>query len=484
LDERFILLPTRGFTASEPNSAPATLRFLASLTPSTRIEGSSHLVVLDSIRETGAKLISLPPAEVGDLRRAHPGTRIVPEVFFQPARAPRPAVRVAAARGGGAPGARVVVLTVVLQDTTTPLADVEVVAFTDFADGRGAQGHTNRNGQVRLRLPPGLVALERLYLFPRTQAWPRVLHDYRLDAAPVTVRPIDPAFVDSRVACFERAEASDGRGVVVGVLDTGCGPHPWLDVSGGMNAVYGEVESDWSDIDGHGTHVAGLIAANGPHLRGVAPGVRLRAYRVFGANEEGASNYSIAKAIDRAVADGCDILNLSLGGGPFDALTDEAIKDARARGVLCVIAAGNDGGPVAWPGRHALAMAVSAIGVRGCWPRDATQAEEVERPFGRRFGSEPCFVARFSNRGPEIDLAAPGVGIISTVPTDGIGVMDGTSMACPLATGVLARRLAARPELVAHPRNAARADEIERLALSGNLDLALPRTLQGDGMPR
>jgi subtilisin len=251
-----------------------------------------------------------------------------------------------------------------------------------------------------------------------------------------------------------------------------------------MNAVYGEQASDWSDVDGHGTHVAGLIAANGPDFRGMAPGVQLRVYRVFGAKDEGASNFAIAKAIDRAVADGCDLLNLSLGGGPLDVLTDEAIKDARVRGALCVIAAGNDGGPVAWPGRHTLAMAVSAIGVRGRWPRDATQSEEIEKPFGLRFGSDPCFVARFSNRGPEIDLAAPGLGIVSTLPPDALGVMDGTSMACPIATGVLARRLAQRPDLLAHPRNAARADEMERLALSGNLDLGLPRDLQGDGMPR
>jgi len=248
--------------------------------------------------------------------------------------------------------------------------------------------------------------------------------------------------------------------------------------------VYGENESDWADLDGHGTHVAGLIAANGAHFRGVAPGTRLRVYRVFGAKEDGASNFAIAKAIDRAVADGCDLLNLSLGGGPTDVLTDEAIKDARSRGVLCVVAAGNDGGPVAWPGRHTLAMAVSALGVRDQWPPEATQSEEVERPFGRSFNGAPCFVARFSNRGPEIDLAAPGLGIISTLPPDSYGVMDGTSMACPVATGVLARRLARRPDIVAQARDTARADEIERLALTDNLSLDLPRDLQGHGMPR
>lgn len=483
MDARFILLPTRGFSATEPNSAPATLRFLASLTPAKQAEHSPRLLVLDSIRDTGAKLVTMPLADVGDLRRAHPGTRIVPEVFYPPARAPRPAIRVAAARAAAATAHRVV-LTVVLQSDGAPVPEADVIAFTDYADGRGAQGRTNRHGQVRLRLPASVRTLERLYVFPRTRAWPRLLRDYRIGTAPIGVTAIDVDAIDSRRACYPPARAGDGMGVVVGVIDTGSGPHPALRFAGGFNAVYGEDARDWADVDGHGTHVAGLIGAQGNGFIGTAPGVALRAYRVFGARVEGASNFAIAKAIDRAVTDGCDLLNLSLGGGPLDPLTDEAIKDARTRGVLCVIAAGNDGGPVAWPGRHALAMAVSAIGVRGKWPRDATQAEDVEKPFGHRFDGDPCFVARFSNRGPEIDLAAPGVGIISTMPPDALGVMDGTSMACPVATGVLARRLGARPDLLAHPRDAARADEIERLALSGNLDLGLPRALQGDGMPR
>jgi subtilisin len=480
---RYILLPTRGFTASEPYSAPATLRFLASLTPFARPESSSQLLVLDSIRETGAKLVSLPAGNLGEFRRAHPGTRIVPEVFYQPARAPRPAVRIAATRDATGPSVGVVLL-VELGSDATALADVEVIAFTDFAAGVGAQGRTNRRGQVRLRLPADTRSIERLYLFPRTRAWPRLIRDYLIGVEPIELRELDPSFADSRAACYERAGENDGNGVTVGVIDTGSGPHASLPIAGGVNTVFGEDESDWADIDGHGTHVAGLIAANGPNFRGMAPGVRMRAYRVFGFADDGASNFAIAKAIDRAVADGCDLLNLSLGGGPLDVLTDEAIKDARSRGVMCVIAAGNDGGPVAWPGRHTLAMAVSALGVRGHWPRDATQSDEVQRPFGRAFSGDPCFVARFSNRGPEIDLAAPGVGIISTLPQGAFGVMDGTSMACPVATGALARRLANRPEILAQPRDAARADELERLALTGNLDLNLPRDLQGDGMPR
>jgi subtilisin len=485
LAPRYILLPTRGLTADGPLSAPATAQFLRSLTPAAEPRRQDRLQVLDSIREDGAKLIRVAADRVAQLRRAHPGTRIVPEVFYPTARAPHREVRQpAVARTPAATRHAGVVLTVQSMADGSPLADVEVIAFTDFAGGRGAQGRTNRSGQVRLRLAASTRAVERLYLYPLAGAWPRVIPHARIDGRPIGLRPLEPAVADSRGACVPRAAPEDGRGVTVGVIDTGVGPHPLLAVAGGANTVYGEDANDWSDLQGHGTHVAGLIAARGATLRGVAPGVALRAYRVFGAREEGASNFAIAKAIDRAVADGCDLLNLSLGGGPSDLLTDEAIKDARSRGVLCVIAAGNDGGPVTWPGRHLLALAVSALGVRGCWPRDAPQAEEVRRPFGRQFGKRPCFVARFSNRGPDIDLAAPGLGIVSTLPGDRFGVMDGTSMACPVAVGALARRLGRRGAILAMPRSAARADEIERLARTGNLDLRLPRDLQGDGLPR
>lgn len=484
MQARYILLPTRGFTAVEPYSARATLQFLSSLTPAATVRRPGELYVLDSIAETGAKLVALPPARIADLRRSHPGTRIVPEVFYPTARAPRPAVKDAAMSQRTRAAAGGTVLTVVLQSSGQPLPEVDVIAFTDYATGRGAMGRTNRRGQVRLRLPARARTVERLYLFPFAHAWPRLIKKFVLGAGTVAVRPIALSFADSRAACYERSGANDGRGVTVGVIDTGVGPHSALAVDGGANTVYGESEADFADADGHGTHVAGLLAARGQPLRGIAPGVRLRAYRVFAASEAQASNFAIAKAIDRAVADGCDLLNLSLGGGPDDLLTDEAIKDARARGVLCVIAAGNDGGPVAWPGRHALALAVSAIGVRGRWPRDATQAEEVERPFGRKFGGERCFVPRFSNRGRDVDLAAPGVGLISTLPDDRYGVMDGTSMACPVATAAVARRLARRPALLAMPRQTARADEFERVARSSNLDLLLARDLQGDGLPQ
>src|SRR5262249_19413030 len=149
--------------------------------------------------------------------------------------------------------------------------------------------------------------------------------------------------------------------------------------------VLGENPDEFGDNgEGHGTHVAGIIAARGnapTGIRGLAPKVTLRSYRVFGKNKPGASNFAIAKAIDRAAADGCDLINMSLGGGEPDIATQEAIADARARGVVVIAAAGNDDrSPVSFPATDSLALAVSATGRKGTFPTDSIEIGNVASP--------------------------------------------------------------------------------------------------------
>jgi subtilisin len=274
-------------------------------------------------------------------------------------------------------------------------------------------------------------------------------------------------------------------GIRVGVIDTGIAAHPDLLIDGGENTVVGEKPSDFGDNgEGHGTHVAGIIAARGlppAGIRGVAPAVILRSYRVFGKGSDGASNYAIAKAIDRAVSDGCDLLNMSLGGGPSDEATMDAISDARARGSLVIAAAGNGGRePVSFPASDLLAQAVSAMGRKGAWPSGSTQAGDVAKPYGK---DKNNFIAAFSNIGPDLDLTAPGVGIISTYP-GGYAVMDGTSMACPAATGVAAKLLAARPDIINMTRNQERSDAMAHLLLQAAKSLGFGPNYEGQGLAK
>ena len=481
---RFVLLPTRGFTADEPHNSSATETFLSTMgapgvrRPASSADHTARFKVLDSIQSNGAKLVSMSDVALMKLKREQPGLRVVPEVFYPSMRAPRPRVLTGLQAFSARASLAQLVIKVVLQGSGKLLRGVDVIAFSDHAAGKGAQGTTNAKGEVVLQLPRSVRVLQRVYAYPSHSAWPVLLNDWPLAHGVIELPPIDLAFTDARAKAYPKRALADGAGVTVGVIDTGIGPHAALAVAGGMNAVTGEDPADWSDSDIHGTHVAGIIAGHGSGFLGMAPGVSLRAYRVFGKGSDGASSFAIAKAIDRAVTDGCDLLNLSLGGGPDDPTTSEAIKAARAKGVVCVIAAGNDGGAVAWPARHPLALSVSALGFKGLWPEGAMQAHTVKPPLGK----EQSYIADFSNTGPEIDLAGPGVGVISCIPHDRFGVMDGTSMACPGVTGALARRLAADARTFALPRDGDRADAILKLALSAARDMGLPPFAQGAGL--
>jgi subtilisin family serine protease len=213
---------------------------------------------------------------------------------------------------------------------------------------------------------------------------------------------------------------------VVAVLDTGVSPHPELvgallpgqnftDSPGGA--------SDATDRQGHGTHVAGTVAADaGSDVEGIAYGVKVMPVKVLGDNGSGWSDW-IANGITWAADNGADVINMSLGGGGYSSVMASAIAYARSKNVTVIAAAGNDNVstpfyPAAYPG----VVAVSAV--------DETKAK-----------------AWFSNYGAYVDIAAPGVDILSTDYTGGFSFKSGTSMASPHVAGVAALVEAAAPGL-------------------------------------
>ncbi|MDQ3928099.1 MAG: S8 family serine peptidase, partial [Chloroflexota bacterium] len=131
-----------------------------------------------------------------------------------------------------------------------------------------------------------------------------------------------------------------------------------------------------------------------------------------------------------------------------------------------------------FPASDSLAIAVSAIGRKGTFPRGTKEAGDVAAPYGT---DKKNFVASFSNVGVEIDVTGPGVGVISTVP-GGYAVMDGTSMACPAVTGVAARMLSPRQDILATTRDQTRSDAIVRLILERARGLGFGSTFEGQGM--
>jgi subtilisin len=499
--KRWVVLPSRGMKADNATPDPA-VRFLLACQPGQATPaparfglgpglpqppaGELPVEVIDSIHENGAKLIEATDAGVVALRSQVPGLRIVPVVYYRKAlvRAhASSARRRAKVRAGPTLAVRVV-----SSVDGAPIRGATLDAYRDF-DGDPVAARTDARGRARLSLGARSARLERLYVEAHPGYWGHFRRNSLLRHGDVIeLEPIDLGFADClRALCGIDGAAAPtaGAGVRVGVIDDGIDlAHRDLAVAGGLNTVEHEYDGDHGDAGGgHGTHVAGIIAARGTPpagVRGVAPGAALHSYRVFGRGSEEATNFSIAKAIDAAVADGCDLVNLSLGYEDCDSVVEDALMDAREKGTVAIAAAGNSyRGPIDYPARHSLAVAVSAVGRRGTFPRGAAAAGDVGRPSGR---DRRNFLAEFTNVGPEVDFTAPGVGVVSTYP-GGYAAMSGTSMAAPALTGLAARLLGAAPALLGAARDANRASAIVQLMRAAATPLGLGEVREGHGLP-
>lgn len=216
--------------------------------------------------------------------------------------------------------------------------------------------------------------------------------------------------------------SSAGKKVRVGVIDSGIDlNHPDLvsNIRGGVNFVVpGRPPKDGN---GHGTHVAGLIAArnNGIGVVGVAPSASLYAIKVL--DDQGFGSVTdLIRGIDWGIDHGMHILNLSLSlSGQAPAALTHAVQAAARKGILVITAAGNGGNAqgtgdsVEIPARLSSTLAVAAL----------------DRQNRR---------ASFSATGPSLNLAAPGVDVLSTYKDDHYAILSGTSMAAPHVSGVAA----------------------------------------------
>lgn len=224
--------------------------------------------------------------------------------------------------------------------------------------------------------------------------------------------------------------AGKGKGVRVLVLDTGIDPqHPSLktnfekgrDFTGDSKGGY------FFDETGHGTHVAGTVAAlEDPKtgFSGVAPEATILAGRVCGVM--GCNNIGVVEGIDWGVTEKVDVINLSLGSTDSSPASLEAVLRADRAGVSVVAATGNYGvNEVLFPAAYPSVIAVGAV-------------------------DRYMQIARFSQFGPEVSLVAPGVEIVSTYPRNkGSNFYEtfGTSMASPHVAGVVALVRAANKDL-------------------------------------
>jgi subtilisin len=488
---QYVLLPPEGLRA-RASASPEAREFFRSAqdsgTQSLAADGRDlSLRVVDSIGRDGAKLVELSPASALAVRAQRPDLRLVPVVWYEPAEFRRAEVESRAVTAGrrGAAAAATITIQVVSKKGSVPVPNAFVVAFVDYKARKGATGETDEEGKVTLALGAASIKLQRLYVYPLDAHWSIIKKNTTIKTGTkVVLTPLDLGFTDGLRHFYGGAADDAGKGVTVGVIDTGVTKHPDLVIAGGANTVPGENRNDFGDNGrAHGTHVAGIVAARGKPpagLRGVAPGVTLRAYRVFAKGQGSASSFAIAKAIDVAVAEKCDLINMSLGSGQSDPVLKAAIEDARAAGSVCIVASGNnDRGPVGFPAAEGMAIAVSAIGRKKTFPASAASNDEIAAPYGK---DKNNFIALFSNVGPEIDLTGPGVGIMSTVP-GGYAEISGTSMACPAVTGAAARVIAGSKEFKMK-RNARRSEAIVKAVLASATSLGFDPPFEGHGLPK
>ena len=190
----------------------------------------------------------------------------------------------------------------------------------------------------------------------------------------------------------------------------------------------------------HGTHVAGIIAANRKNeigSKGIADNVKIMSVRAVPNGDE--RDKDVANAILYAVDNGAQIINMSFGKStsPLKEVVDKAVKYAERKGVLMIHAAGNDS---------------DDIDVEKNFPSrfyaEGTEARNWIEVGASSFGADADFVGSFSNFGKKsVDVFAPGVEIYSTLPDNEYKNLDGTSMASPVTSGVAALLLSYFPEL-------------------------------------
>lgn len=274
--------------------------------------------------------------------------------------------------------------------------------------------------------------------------------------------PNDPRFGDQYAPQMVNAPTAwdtttGSSNVTIAVVDTGAQyDHPDLDATFRSDPGYDFVDDDSdpypddSSSETHATHVSGIAAGETDDGTGIAGVSDCTLINGRALDETGSGSWSdVADAIEWAADQGADVINMSLGGTSDSSTVRNAVSYAHDNGCLLVAAAGNSGGDVAnhYPAAYSEVMAISGIDSSGSFYTS-------------------------SNKGEEIDVCAPAVQVLSSIPTDSYAEYTGTSMAAPVVSGVAGLALTeydlTNVELRSHLKNTA-------------VDIGLSADEQGDG---
>ncbi|MFC4542391.1 S8 family peptidase [Halosolutus amylolyticus] len=312
------------------------------------------------------------------------------------------------------------------------IASAQATVERNVPDGAAVVHENDELGYMAVEMPDDRAGTMDSTI-DRLERQPGIEYAERNATYYTQLEPNDPQFGQQYAPQQVRADDAwdttlGSMDVTVAVVDQGVDyTHPDLADRFEGDEGYDFVDNDEDpapvvNSENHGTHVAGCAAATTDNAEGTAgiANCRLISGRALG-SDGGGSLSDIADAIQWAADQGADIINMSLGGGGANTTMRNAIDYAYENGSLPIAAAGNDGGAVSYPAAYENCMAVSAI----------DQNENL---------------ASFSNRGPEINVAAPGVDVLAPVPGGTYESLSGTSMACPVASGVAALGKGVNPD--------------------------------------
>lgn len=339
-----------------------------------------------------------------------------------------------------------ILLDISLSSTIANAAPSKVTVIVRFKEKIDPEAIAEVNGQIlkTYKTIPAVAAHVDTTSIQALKADPRVAYveadkersiQGQLDkvlAPPGSVQPPQtlPWGVD-RIDAERVWRKNEGEGVNVAIIDTGVDPdHPDLMVN--IEGIYSAVPPDTYTVDdhcGHGTHVAGTIAAVNNEIGVVGVGPKIDLW-IIKASAGGillikdlleSYDFVVNSWFDDNPNNNIQVVSMSYGGG-YSAPEQEMLRKAWDMGIILVAAAGNEGGAVIYPAALPFVIAVSAM-------------------------NKYDQITSWSNRGPEIDLAAPGSQVTSTYLRGGYATWGGTSMATPHASASAALAIAAHPRM-------------------------------------
>ncbi len=334
--------------------------------------------------------------------------------------------------------------------------------ITVVGQGYAAQAITDSSGSANVTFFDAegeIDAIRAILVQPLADHWGSVIHEPVLDQSDANVIKLNPLPVSLTKPAPEKAipwgqkamnldrllgAGLTGARVKIALIDSGCdNTHPLLrHITRGVDLTRRNGAKDWTHDDiGQGTHCAGIIGASGgatPGLNGIAPSAEIHVFKL----SPGGHLSDLIEALDQCIERQIDIVHLGVVSDQFSELVTHKVIEARLKGVACIAAAGDTGGPVQFPGVIPGVLCVSALGRLGEYPQDTPHAFTATPEL---IGPTGLFAMNLSASGPSIGVCAPGVAVISSVPGGGLAARDGTAAAAAHVTGFAALILAHHP---------------------------------------